>query len=495
MEISNSLKTTEKSDQFDSLDEQSMMQRLQKKLMEEAKDLNSPNSPNLPNSPISFLNTHIINSPEEILSDFPSWDDKACPGLLGKFVKVATRKSEAHPAAVAVTFLVRFGIEVGHQPFYMIGDAKHHARLFTVLVGASSSSRKGTSIHPVNRLFDFKGINIIYNGNLNLNNNYFNNYKSCTVSPGPLSTGEGLVYAVHDPIQEWKIDPKTNQGSYVIKDPGIQDKRLFVLEEEFAAALHCAKREGSTLSSFLRLAWDSGNIAPLTKSNKISTTNAHIGIVNHITLFELMNCLKDVDIFNGFANRFLWIYVNRPRKVSRPEGIPTKELTNLQLELFKIITQAQSLTEIKMSNSAYELWDTIYYNLSDNQPGIIGTILSRASAQLIRLSLIYALLDGKGEIAPEHINSAMALWSYAEQSVKCIFSSKSGNRITDKILSALSQKPHTLTELYSFFQCHINKDSLHASIQELIANGIIEKKEEKTPGSSRTVLSKKEKSS
>jgi len=49
-------------------------------------------------------------------------------------------------------------------------------------------------------------------------------------------------------------------------DAGESDKRLLVVEPEFARALKAASRRESTLSPVLREAWDSGSLSTLTKS-------------------------------------------------------------------------------------------------------------------------------------------------------------------------------------------------------------------------------------
>ena len=35
------------------------------------------------------------------------------------------------------------------------------------------------------------------------------------------------------------------EGEWVAEDPGVDDKRMFILDEEFASALNCTKREGN----------------------------------------------------------------------------------------------------------------------------------------------------------------------------------------------------------------------------------------------------------
>lgn len=39
------------------------------------------------------------------------------------------------------------------------------------------------------------------------------------------------------------------------------------------------------------------------------------------------------------------------------------------------------------------LWQAIYHDLSEGKPGLLGAVLSRAEAQVLRLSVFYALLD------------------------------------------------------------------------------------------------------
>ena len=72
-------------------------------------------------------------------------------------------------------------------------------------------------------------------------------------------------------------------------------------------------REGNTLSSLIRDAWDKGDLRTLTRNCPLKATAAHISIVGHITQAELSRYLTATDAVNGFANRFLWIAVRRSK--------------------------------------------------------------------------------------------------------------------------------------------------------------------------------------
>ena len=77
-------------------------------------------------------------------------------------------------------------------------------------------------------------------------------------------------------------------------------------------------RDQNTLSPVLRGAWDSGKLNILTKNSPARASNAHISLLCHITKEELNHRLNKTDIFNGFANRFLWLFVERSKEL--PEG-------------------------------------------------------------------------------------------------------------------------------------------------------------------------------
>jgi hypothetical protein len=197
------------------------------------------------------------------LKEWPKFPPDACPGIVGEFVQLATRDSEADPAAVCVTMLIRFAAEVyghaeGKGPHVYVGETLHPPRLFVVICGNSSKARKGTSLSPVSKLFmreyclasEIKSMNLPF---------------PARESGGPLSTGEGLACQVKDESEEERERRRKMNPNKPLRDPG--DKRLMIQDEEFASGLACTKREGNTLSMGLRCFWDSGDYAPLTKNN------------------------------------------------------------------------------------------------------------------------------------------------------------------------------------------------------------------------------------
>ena len=50
-------------------------------------------------------------------------------------------------------------------------------------------------------------------------------------------------------------------------DAGVADKRLTILESEFARTLRVMSRESNTLSAIIRQAWDTGDLRALSKNS------------------------------------------------------------------------------------------------------------------------------------------------------------------------------------------------------------------------------------
>lgn len=143
-----------------------------------------------------------------------------------------------------------------------------------------------------------------------------------------LSSGEGLIYNVRDPVWEKEsIKEKGRVVDYqdVIVDAGESDKRLLIVEPEFASTLTAMSREGNILSAVIRQAWDDGNLSPLTRNNPIKATGAHVSTIGHITWPELLARLDDTSKANGFANRFLWPLVRRSKELPDGAAIPERK--------------------------------------------------------------------------------------------------------------------------------------------------------------------------
>lgn len=425
----------------------------------------------------SYVSVEDLDTWTPTIKVWPRLEQAALPGIVGEFVDLATEGSEADPVAVLATLLVRFGVEAGSpepkdRPHVYVGESRHEPRIFGVVVGKSAKARKGTSGAPVNRLFTVP-------------EETMGAPKMAAMSSGPLSSGEGIVYAVRDAQETW--DDKGQE--FKVVDPGVQDKRLYVGEEEFAAAINAGKRDGNTLSATLRALWDSGTRSPMTKTSRTKCTDAHVGILAHITMDELAVSLSACDKLNGYANRFLWMLARRSKRVPRPRRMPDDKFIPIRNEIWKRLHMAHSAGQMRLTAAAGDLWDAEYDRLTEDRPGIAGAITARAEAQVVRLSMIYALFDGRKHVDAVHVQAALALWRYAQASAEYIFNDDAvGSKLDAKVNEIISAMPAgmSLTDLHNATGNNHKADDLRRSIQRLVDAGLVRSESVKTDGAVRS---------
>src|SRR5262249_41159737 len=172
----------------------------------------------------------------------------------------------------------------------------------------------------------------------------------------------------------------------VIVDPGISDKRLLVVEPEFASVLKVASREGNTLSAVIRQAWDSGNLKGMTKNNPTRATDAQISIIGHITKDELRRYLDATETANGVANRFVWLCARQSKMLPEGGQLDTVDFSEINRDLKNAIDFAKKTKQMSRNEDARALWIDVYPDLADGKPGMLGAVTSRAEAQVMRLA-------------------------------------------------------------------------------------------------------------
>lgn len=400
-------------------------------------------------------------------------------GLAGDFVRLADPATEADPIAIYIQLLALFGNVIGRTAHFIAEQDKHYMNLFAVLVGETSKARKGSSWSQVKKAFGF------------LEDDWLKDHLS-----SGLSSGEGLIWAVRDPIE--KTEPIREKSSKEIighrtitADPGIQDKRLIVYEPEFASVLRVLEREGNTLSAQIRQAWESGTLRTLTKNSPAKATGAHISTLGHITRDELRRYLNLTEAASGFGNRFLWFCVRRSKTL--PEGGSYDEFKMMKLfnRIKSAIKFASKVERMQRSDKAREHWREIYPKLSEGKPGMLGAVTGRAEAQVMRLSCLFALLDESKIVEEHHLKAAVRLWDFAYQSAEHIFGKSLGDDVADRIYAELVSKgPQgmTLSEISALFSHHKGKERIHSVLQSLFSLGLAVAEKQQTGGRNAQVI-------
>jgi hypothetical protein len=339
----------------------------------------------------------------------------------------------------------------------MVDATRHGLNLFVVLVGDSSKARKGTSWSQIARLFA----------------EVDHPWLSTRVTSARL-TASGLMYVLRD-------------------EQSPTDRRLLALSEEFASILHTLKRAKGHLSPLLRSAWDSGHLPTLDMHQHLQATGTHISLIAHITQRELAQHLHRTEAHNGFANRCLWTCVQRSNCLPDGGSLGAHELSAVARELRRALDWTSATPEIlfRRDHAARELWHDRYSGLSQLRPSLHGAATSRAEAQVLRLSAIYAALDSSSIIGLPHLQAALAAWDYCSASASFLFGTSTGNPIADRIREAIEASPDGLSKnhIRRLFCGHIDSGRIDAALQQLTSLGAISFHSEPTGGRPSTLWS------
>ena len=151
----------------------------------------------------------------------------------------------------------------------------------------------------------------------------------------------------------------------------------------------------------------SRRLATLTRTEPLTATGAHISLIGHITEDELRARLTRTDTANGFANRFLFPLTRRSKELPFGGNLSDSVIDHFGEQLKRIVddvtgdvltTSSPLPPQITMTEVARREWAQVYSALSAERPGLFGAVTARAEAQVVRLALIYALLDRSNQI-------------------------------------------------------------------------------------------------
>lgn len=395
----------------------------------------------------------------------PRPNEEMLYGLAGDVGRAAASGTEANPYAVAMGYLTMLSASVGRDTYLPIGNTWHHPRFFSLHVGRTGRGRKGDALSLPRRIRRFL-------------NEYGGDALLGQIHDEGLSSREGLVCLIRDET----IGPDGE-----VADPGIPDKRLWVVESEFANVLHQAKRDGNTLSAALRDAWDGVSIKPATKNNRTWATDPHIAISAAITPGELLGVMATRELSNGFANRFVIFWAERERIEPFPQPTSVAVVNELAMRTREVIEFAKGsyparkdARRMELSAEARTQYEQLYrgeLNRFCDGPKV-DALLERRAPYLLRLAMLFALADKTLVIEAHHISAALAWVRYWRDSVRFIFQDGAGEdeaaatQDTARAIVAWLQEhgETSRTDLYrECFKSHVQAKRIDAALSELLS--------------------------
>lgn len=393
--------------------------------------------------------------------------EEALHGAAGDFVRAIGPHTEADPAAILIQLLTAFGNACGRGPGFMVESDQHGTNEFAVIVGESAKARKGTSWGHVLAVMEKADPGF-----------------SARLAAG-IASGEGLIHAVRDPTvirrkartEEEKDQADADGRIEVETDPGVEEKRLLVIETEFAQTLRAMKRDGNTISSRLRNLWDRGDDQTMPKGQPERTTGSLVSVIAHTTARELRREFTETEQGNGFGNRFLWVWATRSKLLPLGGQVDPAVQTVIADTIKLALDHARDQGPLGLNREAEVIWRRVYAELSEaDGDDLLSAITARAETHVRRLAVLYALLDCSEVVEVPHLRAALAVWDYCAASAAHIFGGVVGYPLADKMLEAIREadedKGLTRTGLRAAVGGHVPGSQIDEALGYLVTRGL-----------------------
>lgn len=356
----------------------------------------------------------------------PELHPSALYGVLKYMVDAACANTEAVPSTVGINILARFAATLGNTAYIQIGDQRRHLRMNALIVGPTAKGRKGTSADMPDELFR------LVDGQLG-----WAPLRKLTA----LATGEGLIHQLRDP-HIYVI-----AGREVV-DPGVPDKRLLCDVSEFAGVLAQARREGSTISTVLRDAFDGRTLTTPTKTSFNKASNTHICVVGSVPETEIIKSLSSIDITNGLANRFAMFYSVRTKTVPMPEPTDATLMRAFAEHVRAALWEGVARGQIRMDTEAEAYWHWVYdYIENQTYPPAVASLLGRQSTYTLIFAALLALLNREYVVECKHLEAALSWMKYWEQTALFVFSNGDQNEEAHRMRSLENEIIQVITTM------------------------------------------------
>ncbi|MGH9286526.1 MAG: DUF3987 domain-containing protein, partial [Acidimicrobiales bacterium] len=139
--------------------------------------------------------------------------------------------------------------------------------------------------------------------------------------------------------------------------------------------------------------------------------------------------------------------------------------------------------QVRLDPAARVEWCDAYAELSEAGDGLVGSLCARAEAHVLRLAMLYALVDGDAAIATAHLRAGLALWDYAARSVAWA-TRATADPVAEQIHAALAASADglTRTELRDLFARNLPGARIDAALANLGATGRAQRRRLTTAG-------------
>jgi hypothetical protein len=385
-------------------------------------------------------------------------------GPLGEIAKRHREQIQINLEAFYAMLLPAMGWLIGRRAMIQISQDKHYPNLFAAVVGETSCG-KGTCWNIIEALLEQVE-------------------PECSVRlHRDVASAPGLIGLVRDASR--KID-----GKKVTDDPGVADKRCLVLFEEMENLFTATARKGSTLEKVWNMAWDGRTLENNARHTEKST-NPHICCVAHITpesfRYAIDRASGGLGFTNGFLNRFITVQAIRERILPMGGNLPDVSDCVQQIRdamAWLGLVNGGPPKRIQWHPSTSSEWRDFVVGSDGDHPFLDGIrpIAARLKPLVMRIAMLYAVIDRQDQIQLHHLRAAKAMCLQCIDSSRLLFA-KGGQchrsrSLHDRVLSAIHAGNYTRTTLsHALGGKGFTGEHLGLVLTDLLAEGLVTKGE------------------
>jgi hypothetical protein len=219
---------------------------------------------------------------------------------------------------------------------------------------------------------------------------------------------------------------------------------------------------------------------PVHQKDAADCREPFLSIMAGTTQAWLQKALTERDIYGGFANR--WLYFSGLPKEPKPN--PPKVDAGKRDELLTEINQLRSWAEsvpdgeVSISDEASALFAQYYegYYHRCQQEGLIPTLIVRVQDFVWKIALLYATDTMSKTISRDHLEAAIAVGNYLEDSVTEVFASfgtSNGKAQESKLLDFLRSEGVPVPEREVYRRLSMSAKELENLVIPLAKIGIV----------------------
>jgi len=212
----------------------------------------------------------------------------------------------------------------------------------------------------------------------------------------------------------------------------------------------------------------------------VKCRESFVSIMAGTTQAWLQKALTEREIYGGFANRWLYFF-GSPKE---PKPNPPKVSRDKRNELIKTINQIRLWAEnvpnreVTISDEANALFAEYYrdYYRRCQQEGLIPTLIVRIQDFVWKIALLYAADTMSEAISRDHLEAAIAVGNYLEDSVTEVFASFGTSKSKaqeSKLLDFLRSQGEPVPEREVYRRLSMSVKELESVVTPLMRIGLV----------------------